>query len=139
LCIRDGFDCSKKIYNIARPKNNKTLTNVTGTLFPAPGTLILSTHQTLHHFCILLLLRCAHRMRSTGCLQQHAHSHASLHTYAGISSLLGAILPPVTVLLAIMAVIVSRLYTAYANAKAQRISNLNSTLAQASGLEPIQE
>lgn len=75
---------------------------------------------------------------NTGCLQ-HAHSNASLHTYAGISSLLGAILPPLTVLLAIMAVIVSRLYTAYANAKAQRISNLNSTLAQASGLEPIQE
>jgi len=42
-------------------------------------------------------------------------------------------------LLAIMAVVVSRLYTAYANAKALRISNLNSTLAQASGLEPIQE
>jgi len=89
----DGFDCSKKIYNIARPKNNKDLTNVSATLFPAPG----------------------------------------------ISSLLGAILPPVTVLLAIMAVVVSRLYTAYANAKALRISNLNSTLAQASGLEPIQE
>ena len=102
-------------------------------------SFILSTLQILHHFCILLMLRCAHRIGGTGCLQQHAHSHASLHTHAGISSLLGAILPPVTVLLAIMAVVVSRLYTAYANAKAQRISNLNSTLAQASGLEPIQE
>eukprot|EP00802_Teleaulax_amphioxeia_P012634 Tamp_12677.p1 GENE.Tamp_12677~~Tamp_12677.p1 ORF type:complete len:496 (+),score=54.96 Tamp_12677:45-1490(+) len=86
----DGFDCSKKIYNIARPKNNQSMTNVTAKLYEEPG-------------------------------------------------ILGAIFPPVTVLLAIMAVIVSRLYTAYANAQAKRISDLNASMAQVSGLEPIQE
>lgn len=65
-----------------------------------------------------------------------AHPRLSVPTCAGI---LGAIFPPVTVMLAIMAVIVSRLYTAYANAKAQRIANMNASIAQVSGLEPIQE
>jgi len=38
-----------------------------------------------------------------------------------------------------MAVILSRLYTAYAHAKQSYIDELNNEMAQASGLEPIYE
>ena len=50
-----------------------------------------------------------------------------------------SIIPPIVVLLAIVTVILSRLFSAYAHAKEMRIQQLNNEIAKASGLEPIYE
>ena len=41
MISREGFDCSKKVYNIAKVKNNDTLKNVSAELFLPPRKLSL--------------------------------------------------------------------------------------------------
>ena len=46
--------------------------------------------------------------------------------------------PPLTVLLSIVVIIISRLWTGYARARVARIKALNNLLQAASGLEPVE-